>query len=230
MKQNTRVLAFDADDTLWSNEPFFLDVEKQFVLLLENYGTPEQISAELLKTETDNLECLGYGAKAFTISMVETALRVSRRSVPGDVIREIIDLGKSLLKIPIYPIKGVAETLTLLKEKGSYMLIVATKGDQMDQTNKLRRSGLSHYFDHVEVLSDKKEADYLRLLERLDIVPEHFTMVGNSFKSDIAPVLAIGGYAVHIPFEIVWAHENTEAFDHPKLKCVDHFEDLASLF
>lgn len=229
MKQNIRVIAFDADDTLWSNEPFFQEVEKQFAVLLEKYGTHEHISAELFKTETGNMKCLGYGAKAFTISMVETALRVSNLSVSGDIINRIIELGKSLLEIPVKPITGVEETLKLLKEKETYSLIVATKGDQKDQINKLYRSGLAGYFDHIEVLSDKKENDYLQLLKRLQIIPENFVMIGNSFKSDIAPVLAIGGCAVHIPFEMMWAHENMEIFDHPRLKRVDRFEELVTL-
>ena len=229
MKQNIRVLAFDADDTLWGNEPFFQEVEKQFAGLLEKYGTSEYISSELFKTEMNNMKCLGYGAKAFTISMVETALRVSSRLVPGDAINRIIDLGKSLLAIPIEPMSGVEETLKQLKEKECYSLIVATKGDQTDQINKLHRSGLSDYFDHIEVLSDKKERDYLQLLDRLQIVPENFIMIGNSFKSDIAPVLAIGGHAVHIPFEVMWAHENMEIFEHPRLKSIDRFDELVTL-
>lgn len=230
MKRTNRVMAFDADDTLWSNEPFFREVESEFTVLLGKYGTTEQISEWLFKTEMDNMKSLGYGAKAFTISMLETALRISNRMVSGDVLARIIDLGKSLLEIPVEPMNGVVETLKLLKEKEGYDMIVVTKGDRTDQMNKFNRSGLSRYFDRIDVLSDKKETDYLHLLEELQAVPDNFIMIGNSFKSDIAPVLAIGGSAVHIPSDITWLHENMETFEHPKLKCIGCFEELVTLF
>ena len=143
MKELIKVIAFDADDTLWSNEPFFQDIEKQYTDLLKSYGTPEDISAALFQTEMNNLKCLGYGAKAFTISMVETALRVSGRKISATDIQHIIELGKSLLKMPIELLPGVKETLKTLKKTGKYKLVVATKGDLLDQENKLERSGLA---------------------------------------------------------------------------------------
>ena len=139
MKEFIKVIAFDADDTLWSNEPFFQEVEKQYVRLLEPYGTPKEISAALFQTEMNNLKILGYGAKAFTISMVETALRISEQKISADTIQQIIALGKSLLEMPIELLPGVKETLKTLKEKGKYKLVVATKGDLLDQENKLER-------------------------------------------------------------------------------------------
>ena len=160
MKELIKVIAFDADDTLWSNEPFFQDIEKQYTDLLKSYGTPEDISAALFQTEMNNLKCLGYGAKAFTISMVETALRVSGRKISATDIQHIIELGKSLLKMPIELLPGVKETLKTLKKTGKYKLVVATKGDLLDQENKLERSGLAPYFDHIEVMSDKTEKEY----------------------------------------------------------------------
>ena len=160
-EQPIKVIAFDADDTLWSNEPFFQEIEKQYTNLLQPYGTSEDISAALFQTEMNNLKHLGYGAKAFTISMVETALLISGQKISGTDIQHIIDLGKSLLKMPIELLPGVQETLKRLKERGQYKLVVATKGDLLDQENKLERSGLSPYFDHIEVMSDKTEKEYI---------------------------------------------------------------------
>lgn len=218
MKHAIKVIAFDADDTLWSNEPFFQEVERKYTVLLSEYGSSKEISAELFKTEMNNLECLGYGAKAFTISMIETALRVSHQQIPAAMIQQIILLGKSLLEMPIELLPGVEETLKALKAEGRYRLVVATKGDLLDQERKLKRSGLTPYFDHIEIMSDKTEKEYTRLLQLLQVSPEEFLMVGNSLKSDIQPVLAIGGYGIHIPFEVMWQHEVVDAFTHPRLK------------
>lgn len=218
MKHTVKVIAFDADDTLWSNEPFFQEVERKYTELLGGYGTAKEISAELFKTEMSNLECLGYGAKAFTISMIETALRVSGQTIPADTIQQIIVLGKSLLEMPIELLPGVEDALKALKAQGCYRLVVATKGDLLDQERKLKRSGLMPYFDHIEIMSDKTEKEYNRLLQVLQVDAGEFLMVGNSLKSDIQPVLAIGGYGVHIPFEVMWQHEVVDTFTHPRLK------------
>lgn len=218
MRHNIKVIAFDADDTLWSNEPFFQEVERKYTELLSDYGSAKEISAELFKTEMSNLECLGYGAKAFTISMVETALRVSNQTITAEKIQQIVLLGKSLLEMPIELLSGVEDTLKALKEQGCYRLVVATKGDLLDQERKLKRSGLTPYFDHIEIMSDKTEKEYNRLLQVLQVAPEEFLMIGNSLKSDIQPVLAIGGYGVHIPFEVMWQHEVVETFTHSRLQ------------
>lgn len=230
MKEQIKVIAFDADDTLWVNEPYFQEIEKQYTQLLNSYGNSEEISAALFKTEMKNLKSLGYGAKAFTISMVETALDVSNQKIAADGIRQIVDLGKSLLEIPIELLPKVKETLEVLKEKGKYKLVVATKGDLLDQENKLERSGLAPYFDHIEVMSDKTEKEYLRLLNILQIKPSEFLMIGNSLKSDIQPVLALGGYGVYIPFEVMWQHEVVDTFTHKNLKQVKGFNELLMLF
>lgn len=218
MNQTIKVIAFDADDTLWSNEPFFQDVERKYTELLSEYGGTKEISAALFETEMNNLESLGYGAKAFTLSMVETALRISRQTIPAEKIQQIILLGKSLLEMPIELLPGVEDTLKALRAESRYRLVVATKGDLLDQERKLKRSGLMPYFDHIEIMSDKTEKEYLRLLNQLQTTPEEFLMIGNSLKSDIRPVLAIGGYGVHIPFEVMWQHEVVDAFTHPRLK------------
>lgn len=202
-----KVIAFDADDTLWVNEPYYQEVEKLFCKLLDNFLPATEISAELFKTEIGNLGLYGYGAKGFMLSMVETALRISDKKVSSETIDKIINLGKSLLEKPIELLDDIEFTLNNLKTK--YRIIVATKGDLLDQHRKLNGSGLLHHFHHVEIMNDKNEAEYHKLLKHLDIKTEEFLMVGNSLKSDILPVIAIGGHAVYIPYHTTWQHETT---------------------
>jgi putative hydrolase of the HAD superfamily len=145
---------------------------------------------------------------------------LSGQKISAEKIQQIILLGKSLLQMPIELLPGVEKTLKALKEQGGYRLVVATKGDLLDQERKLQRSGLMPYFDHIEIMSDKTEKEYTRLLQVLQVAPEEFLMIGNSLKSDIQPVLSIGGYGVHIPFEVMWQHEVVDTFTHPRLKQV----------
>ncbi|MCU6768916.1 HAD family hydrolase [Barnesiella propionica] len=200
-----KVVAFDADDTLWVNEPFFQEVEKEYVSLLEDYGSADDISQALFATEMKNLNIYGYGAKGFTLSMIETALEVSGNRLAQVVIARILELGKSLLNMPIELIDGIEDTLSYLKQK--YFLVVATKGDITDQQNKLERSGLVCYFHHIEIMGEKNEDGYARLFSRLNVKPEQFLMVGNSVKSDILPVLNLKAQAIHVPFHSTWEHE-----------------------
>ena len=210
MKMNNKIttIAFDADDTLWINEPYFQEAEKQFCTLLENYHPQHTISQELFKTEMKNLHLYGYGIKGFLLCMIETANRISDGTVALSVINEIIVLGHNLLQKPIALLPGVAQTLAELN--GDYRLVVATKGDLLDQERKLKNSGLEHYFHHIEIMSEKKEGDYQKLLKHLDCKPENFLMLGNSIKSDILPVLELGGHAAHIPYHVTWTHEQQE--------------------
>ncbi len=200
-----KVVAFDADDTLWVNEPFFQEVEKEYVSLLEDYGSADDISQALFATEMRNLNIYGYGAKGFTLSMMETALEVSGNRLAQVVIARILELGKSLLNMPIELIDGIEDTLSYLKQK--YFLVVVTKGDITDQQNKLERSGLVCYFHHIEIMGEKNEDGYARLFSRLNVKPEQFLMVGNSVKSDILPVLNLKAQAIHVPFHTTWEHE-----------------------
>ncbi|MDO1445650.1 HAD family hydrolase [Rhodocytophaga aerolata] len=203
-----KVIAFDADDTLWVNEPYFREIEIKFCQLLEDYLPQHTVAQELFKTEIDNLPLYGYGVKGFMLSMVETALRVSEKTLNVEVIEKAIHYGKELLEKPIELLEGVEEVLQALQKH--YRLVVATKGDLLDQQRKLRKSGLGHYFHHIEIMSDKKEIDYEKLIKRLDIQPDEFMMIGNSLKSDVLPVLAIGGHGVHVPYHITWAHEHID--------------------
>lgn len=220
-----KVIAFDADDTLWVNEPYFREAEEKFCSLLEDYLPHHSISQELFKTEMQNLALYGYGVKGFMLSMIETAMRVSNNTVPHGIIEKAIQYGKDLLGKPIELLDGMEEALHLLKKK--YRLVVATKGDLLDQERKLKKSGLEHYFHHIEIMSDKQEADYHKLIRHLDINPGEFLMIGNSLKSDIMPVLAIGGHAVHIPYHITWVHEKTEqTIEHINFRRAETIKDI----
>jgi putative hydrolase of the HAD superfamily len=207
-KMTLKVIAFDADDTLFVNEPYFLETEEKFCELMQDYLSKHDISKELFKIEIDNLKIYGYGIKAYILSMIEAAMKISNNTIPVEVIEKIIEYGKELLEKPIELLDGVEETLEALH--GKYKLVVATKGDLLDQRRKLHNSGLGKYFHHIEVMSDKQEKDYTDLLKRLEIHPSAFLMIGNSLKSDVLPVLAIGGHAVHIPFHTTWAHERID--------------------
>jgi putative hydrolase of the HAD superfamily len=222
---NIKVIAFDADDTLWVNEPYFLETEKKFCELLEDYLPQHSVSQELFRTEMQNLSLYGYGIKGFMLSMVETAIRVSDKTVNVGVIEKAIAFGKELLEKPIEMLDGVEDVLRSLG--GKYKLVVATKGDLLDQERKLKKSGIGHYFHHIEIMSDKQEADYQKLIRHLDIPADQFLMIGNSIKSDILPVLAIGGHAIHVPYHTTWAHEKTEhAVEHPNFRTMEVITDI----
>lgn len=212
-----KVIGFDADDTLWVNETYFLETEKEFCSLLAPYADTSTVSSALFRTEIQNMPLYGYGVKAYILSVLETAIKISNGSIPADTLQQIITLGKEQLRKPVTLLPGVEQTLSCLH--GKYKLIVATKGDLLDQENKLQRSGLEHYFHHVEIMSDKTEKEYRKLLHHLDIRPEQFLMIGNSVKSDILPPLALGCKALYVPSETTWAHERVdEPANHPQFR------------
>lgn len=200
-----KVIGFDADDTLWVNETYFREAEEEAGRLLSLYETPNKIDQELFRMEIKNLPTYGYGVKGFILSMIELALELSNGTVTNDVIAQMLNIGKDMLNKPIELLDGVEEVLKELSK--DYRLIVATKGDLLDQERKLEKSGLLKYFHHIEVLSEKEEANYSKLLKHLDIEPEAFLMVGNSLKSDILPLVKIGAQAIHVPFHTTWQHE-----------------------
>lgn len=220
-----KVIGFDADDTLWVNETYFRETEERFAELLEGYETKNKIDQELFKMEIQNLETYGYGIKGFMLSMVESALDLSNNKISQHTILEILNLGKRMILQPVQLLDGVEEVLAELNAR--YRLIVLTKGDLLDQERKLEKSGLSKYFHHVEVLSDKQESNYLKLLNHLEIHVKEFLMVGNSLKSDVIPILNLGGKAIHVPFHTTWKHElvsDKEEKDnnHLKLNSIRH--------
>ena len=224
-----KVIAFDADDTLWINEPYFQETEEKFCELLAPYLSKHTLSQELFKTEIGNLRLYGYGIKGYILSMIEAALQISNNTISNEIINKIIQYGKELLEHPIELLDGVEETLQALQ--GRYKLVVATKGDLLDQRRKLHNSGLGKYFHHIEVMSDKQEVDYSDLIKRLEIRSSEFLMIGNSLKSDVLPVLGIGGHAFHIPFHTTWAHERIDhKVEHANFKDFEKITDVLQLF
>ena len=205
MYKNIKVIAFDADDTLWVNETYFREAEQQFAKLLSAYETANKIDQELFKTEIKNLSIYGYGVKGFILSMVECALEISNYNLNPKLLNDILNIGKEMLEKPIELLDDVEKVLKVLH--GKYKLIVATKGDLLDQERKLEKSGLLQYFHHIEVMSDKTEVDYQKLISHLDIEPNQLLMIGNSLRSDVLPLVNIGASAIHIPFHTTWAHE-----------------------
>lgn len=222
---NLKVIAFDADDTLFVNEPYFQETEHKFCALMSDYLSQQGLSQELFRVEIQNLELYGYGIKGYILSMIEAAMKISDKTISVEIIEKIIQFGKELLQKPIELLDGVEETLKELN--GKYKLVVATKGDLLDQRRKLHNSGLGHYFHHIEVMSDKKEKDYQDLLQRLEINADEFFMIGNSLKSDVLPVLEIGGYAVHIPFHTTWEHEKiSHKVEHPNFRTLEKITEV----
>ncbi|EIJ37174.1 HAD family hydrolase [Galbibacter orientalis] len=208
---NIKVIGFDADDTLWVNETYFREVEHEFAKLLSAYETENKIDQELFKMEMKNLEIYGYGIKGFVLSMVESAIDLSNGKIDNATISKILNLGKEMVLKPVEVIDGVEEVLKSLVD--NYRLILLTKGDLLDQERKLEKSGLSKYFHHIEVLSDKKDENYKNLLDHLEIDVKNFLMIGNSLKSDVLPLINIGAQAIHIPFHTTWAHEMVKEED-----------------
>ena len=230
MFEDVKVIAFDADDTLWINETYFREAEEVFAELLSKYETKNKIDQELFKTEIKNLAIYGYGIKGFVLSMIECALALSNYKLPQETVEKILAIGKDMLEKPVELLSGVEEVLENLQ--GKYKLIVATKGDLLDQERKLEKSNLLKYFHHIEIMSDKKEKDYVKLLKHLDIQPSQFLMIGNSLKSDVLPLLKIGAIAIHIPFHTTWIHEEISLESQQKVnyKTLRNIKELITLF
>ena len=226
---NIKVIGFDADDTLWVNETYYRDAEEAFTKILEAYETPNKVNQELFKKEMQDLHLYGYGIKSFVLSMIESALEISNNTISNKAIQQIIDIGKTMINKPVELLNGVEEVLNSLSSK--YRLILATKGDLLDQERKLEKSGLTKYFHHIEVLSDKKEANYSNLLNHLDINPSEFLMIGNSLKSDVLPLVNIKATAIHVPYHTTWEHEkvNDEETNEKIYKTVDSLSEILSL-
>ncbi len=200
-----RTIAFDADDTLWRHQDLFETTQARFFDLLGDYHDGDWIAARLHDAEMRNLRLYGYGVKGFMLSMVETAIELTEGRIGGAEIQRILDLGKGMLDHPLELMPSAAEVLAQLAE--TYELMVVTKGDLFDQETKVARSGLGAHFKAVEVVSEKDAASYAAILRRHGIGPAHFLMVGNSLKSDVLPVLQVGGRAVHVPYELQWSHD-----------------------
>jgi putative hydrolase of the HAD superfamily len=226
-QDSIKIIGFDADDTLWVNESYFREAEEKFADLMTPYETANTVDQELFKIEIGNLPIYGYGIKGFVLSMIESAIELSAGRVSQKTISTILQIGKDMLNKPIELLPGVEECLTHLSK--SHRLILATKGDLLDQERKLEKSGLLDHFHHIEVLTEKKCENYSRLLQHLDIMPQEFLMIGNSLKSDILPVIELGSQAIHVPFHTTWQHEEVEEQDLHDLEyqtCKDLLEVL----
>ena len=202
------LVAFDGDDTLWHNESVFSMTQERFRDLMEPYVTEQDLDERLFATEMRNLRLFGYGVKAFTLSMIETAIELSDAQVSAEEIAAIIHAGRAMLEHPVDLLEGAEEAINAVSEHHSVMLI--TKGDLFDQESKLARSGLADRFESVEIVAEKDERAYRRILDRRGVDPAAFVMVGNSGRSDVQPTLAIGCWAVHVPYPLTWAHEQVD--------------------
>ena len=204
-----KVVALDGDDTLWHNETMFVASHERLRDLLSRRVDlpPREVDARLLAVERRNLKAYGYGIKSFVLSMVETVIEVTEARIPASDIAEILDFGRAMLEHPVVLIDGVPEVIEQLREQGHELWLV-TKGDLFDQESKIARSGLADRFDRIEIVSEKDEATYRRLLSRHDVQPDDFAMAGNSLRSDVLPVVAIGGRGFYVPHELTWAHEH----------------------
>jgi putative hydrolase of the HAD superfamily len=203
--KHIKTIAFDADDTLWVNEPIFTQTRLQLEEILSQYMPVDHLEADLYKNESRNLSLFGYGIKGFMLSMIETAIEMTSQQVSGTDIQKIIDLGKEMLRHPVELLPGIEATLEALEDR--YELMIITKGDLFDQETKIARSGLADYFKRVEIVSEKSPETYQELISRHQIDIDNFLMIGNSLKSDVLPVCQIGGSAIHIPFHDTWVHE-----------------------
>lgn len=225
---NNKIIAFDADDTLWHNEPYFDEAQERFCALFQDLASSQEILGLILNYQVKNLPLYGFGIKAFTLSMIETALQLTQNNITGTGIEKVIAIGKDLLQKPVELLPNVEEVLQELK--GKYKLVVATKGDLKDQHRKLHDSNLGHYFHHIEVLSDKTELDYTKMLARLECQPEDFVMIGNSLKSDVLPILNIGGVGIHIPYHTTWAYEKIDfEIEHDKFIALTDIKEVLSV-
>jgi putative hydrolase of the HAD superfamily len=223
------MVAFDGDDTLWHNESYFSVTQDKFRHIMGPYlGGVDDVGTHLLDTELRNLRIYGYGIKSFTLSMVETAIEISGGRVTSNEIGAILAAGKEMLAHPVVVLEGAVEAIEAVSATHQVMLV--TKGDLFDQESKLARSGLGERFESVEIVSEKDQHTYRRILERRGLSPEGFVMVGNSMRSDIRPVLDVGGWAVHVPYDVTWAHELVDDEDamreHQRFR---HLDSLAGL-
>jgi putative hydrolase of the HAD superfamily len=223
------LIAFDADDTLWHNEILYKRTQQRYEQLLSPYASPEQVDRQLLATETRNVPSFGYGIKSFTLSMIENAIELSSGRISAADLRQILEFGRAMLQAEIRPLEHAEAALARLA--ATHPLIVITKGDLLDQETKMARSGLARYIRDVEIVPEKTPERYRAILNRHGVAPERFLMVGNSLKSDILPVLALGAHAVYIPYDLTWAHEMISVEMIPEHRCyeIEHIGLLPEL-
>jgi putative hydrolase of the HAD superfamily len=221
------IIGFDADDTLWHNESLYDYIQQRLIKLLSPYADAAKVEASLFQTEMNNLKYYGYGIKSFTLSMVEVAISLSYGKISGSEVQQIVDFGREMLTTPVELVDHVAETIERLAQ--DYPLMIITKGDLLDQQTKLSKSGLGQYFRYVEVVSHKTVDTYASVLDRYNFQPRRFLMVGNSLRSDVLPVVELGGQAVHIPYHLTWAHEEVHQPEKNGFHQLEHIGELPLL-
>lgn len=224
LKGKFKYIFFDADDTLWENEQFFRNAEAQFIELLSDYTTPEGVQQMLWLKQEENIPLFSYGSKTYLIGMADAAMELCGGILPNRIYYGIKDIIKNLAFHNLQIIDGVEETLKALD--GHYKMVVATKGDTLEQMTKFRTSGLEKYFHHCEVMENKDERNYIELAGKHDIRPEEILMIGNSVKSDIAPVINLGGWAIHTPHEVVWVHEMMDMPESERITIVQNIREI----
>lgn len=202
------VIGLDGDDTLWHNEALFSMTQERFAALLADFVEPAELARLLIETERRNLVTFGYGVKGFTLSMIETAIEVSDRKVGAEEIETILGFARDMLRHPVELLEGARAAVTELAER--HRLVLVTKGDLFDQESKVARSGLGELFWRIEIVSEKDQGTYRRLLERWGVAPQRFCMVGNSLRSDVLPVVAVGGTGVHVPYPLLSGLEEAD--------------------
>ncbi len=221
------IVCLDADDTLWHNEIYFRDAENRLAELLAPWASTDEVAERLLEVERANIPLYGFGAKAFVLSMIETAIDVSHDTIPMRAVHELLALGKGILARPVEFLDDVVEVVEALA--GRWPLVLVTKGDLVHQEAKVMTSGIAHHFRSVEVVAEKDVDTYRRTAQRLGVAAHEIVMVGNSVRSDILPVLEIGGHAVFVPHEHGWALEHAELPDHPRLRRAERFMDVPAI-
>ena len=224
LRDKFKYIFFDADDTLWENERYFREAEEKFIELLADYTTPEGVQQMLWDKQEDNIPLFGYGSKTYMIGMTDAALELCGGHLPENIYYGLKQIITELAFHELELIDGVVETLEALQ--GRYKLVVATKGDLTEQMAKYRKSGLCSFFHHCEVMENKDEKNYLELCAKHDIDPSELLMIGNSVKSDIAPVVNIGGVAINTPHEITWVHEMMDMPDSDRIIVVEKITDI----
>lgn len=229
MTHAIRMIGFDADDTLWKSEDYYREAEAEFRRIVAQHVDLDDVGARLYAVEKRNLALFGYGVKGMTLSMVEAAIDITESRIPAADIHRIVSMAKDLLQHPVELLPGVAEAVAAVAAHHDIVLI--TKGDLFHQEAKVRESGLSRWFRRIEIVSEKDVPTYARLLQEFDVAPTEFVMIGNSLRSDIAPVIELGGWGVHVPYHVTWAHEAEADVDaaHPRLRVATQASDLPAL-
>lgn len=225
--KSIRIIAFDADDTIWADSKYFRQTEQRWAECLREYGDTESLHRRLFAIEQKNMDWYGYGTMAYTLSLVEAALEISRGEIKAEAIQQILETGRQMLAHPIELMEGAEEVLSVLSRQYSLMMI--TKGELLEQKRKLKKSGLQSYFQHIEIVTEKNSQNYAGILKKLHIEPEAFLMVGNSLKSDVLPVLEIGGNAVHIPTDQLWEYEHCSSLPSKPYTILSKLTELLTL-